>query len=158
MPPDDRPELSLPAGSRIDLDELVAVATWTNVAHRLLGTRLLAVERHGVTIGVDWREDLVADVGTAALMSGLIACLVDHACSLAVHVGLDGAPAYGGTIGLRVDHLGPLAPRRGVHARAETHRITTTVAHARAWIYHPEAPTEPVATGVCSVMLRDRTP
>ncbi len=142
-----RPDPS--AGSTIDMALVSAVATETNRAHRSMGTELIDVERHGATIQLAWREDLAdADGGLAP---GVLAALLDHACSLAALVSLDDPALFGTTISLRVDHLEPSAPGRPVRVTAAAvHRGSDLVTvHGKA--FHPDDPDRPLAAGICKV-------
>ena len=133
----------------IDLALVRAVATETNRAQRSMGTQLIAVERHGVTIELPWRDDLTdADGGLAP---GVLAALLDHACSLAALVSLDDPARFGTTISLRVDQLEPATPGRAVRVDALTVHQGEQLLSVHGTAFHPDEPDRPLATGVCKV-------
>ena len=141
--------LDRPGGATIDLALVRAVATETNRAQRSMGTRLIAVERHGVTIELACRDDLAdADGGLAA---GVLAALLDHACSLAALVSLDDPARFGTTISLRVDHLEAAAPGRAVQVAARTMHRGAQLVTVQGRVFHPDEPDRPLATGTCKV-------
>jgi acyl-coenzyme A thioesterase PaaI-like protein len=131
-----------PAGSRVDLDYVHAVAMVTNLAQAAMGTELLALARHGATVGLAWREDL-ADRPGGGLAPGVLACLLDHACGLAALMAVDDHHRLGGTMGLRVDHLAGAEPGRGVVAVGECVRRNDHVAHVRGEVRHADGPDGP---------------
>jgi acyl-coenzyme A thioesterase PaaI-like protein len=129
-------------GSRVDLAYVHAVAEVTNLAQRALGTRLLALDRRGATVGLAWRADL-ADTPGGGLAPGVLACLLDHVCGLAALMGVDDHTRLGGTMGLRVDHLARAEPGRGVVAVGECLRRNDHVAHVRGEVRHADGPEGP---------------
>jgi acyl-coenzyme A thioesterase PaaI-like protein len=139
-------------GSRLDPARLHAVATQTNAAQRAMGTQLLAIERRAVTIGVAWREDLAAAPG-GGLAPGVLAALLDHACSLAALVALDDEDRFGTTMSLRIDYLQPTAAGRAVHARAECVDEGPDVALVHGAAFHPDGTGRPLARAVCAVAI-----
>jgi acyl-coenzyme A thioesterase PaaI-like protein len=142
-----------PEGCTLDLTFVLAVATQTNAAHRALGTELLSLERHGVTLGLAWRADLVESEG-GGLANGVLATLLDHGCSLAAFLSVNDERLGGATMGLRVDHLAPTEPRRGVHVRAECVRRAPRVAFVQGTVFHPERPDAIVAVAMCTVAVQ----
>jgi uncharacterized protein (TIGR00369 family) len=141
--------LTPPAGSTLDLAHVHAVATQENTAHKAMGTELVAVERHGATVALPWRDDL-AEAG-GGLAPGALAALLDHACSLAALLSLDDEGRFGSTMSLHVDYLGPAQPGRRVHAQAECFSQTPAMVFVRGSAFHPESPASPLAVAVCTV-------
>jgi acyl-coenzyme A thioesterase PaaI-like protein len=131
----------------------VAVATETNRAHQSLGTRLLALERHGATIAVDWRDDVFGDAATSAVPNGVITSLLDHACAISAMMSLDDVRRFGGTMQLRVDYLLPALTGHPIHVRAHCAHTSCHVARVRATAYHPGSPDTPRAVGECTVAI-----
>lgn len=150
---DETTGLMRPEGCTLDLSYVLAVATQTNVAHRELGTEVVALERHGVTLGVAWRADLVEREG-GGLANGVLATMLDHTCSLAVLMTIDDERLGGATMGLRVDHLAPAEPRRGVHVRAECLHRASRVAYVQGVAFHPEQPDAIIARATCTVAVQ----
>jgi acyl-coenzyme A thioesterase PaaI-like protein len=147
--PDAGFPLTPPAGSTLDLAHVYAVATQDNAAHKAMGTELLAVERHGATVALPWREDLAEAAG--GLAPGAMAALLDHACSLAALLSLDDEARFGSTMSLHLDYLAPADPRRAVHAHAECFSQGSGMVFVRGAVFHPERPASPLAVAVCTV-------
>jgi uncharacterized protein (TIGR00369 family) len=144
-----RPSLAQPEGSKLDLAHLEAVATESNAAHRAMGTELLAVERHGATVSLAWREDLVEAGG--GLASGVLAALLDHVCSLAALLSLNDEERFGTTMSLHVDYLEPARAGRPVHGRAECIREASGMVFVRGSAFHPESAERPLAVAMTVV-------
>ena len=138
-----------PEGSTIDMALVHAVATKTNRAHGSMGTQLLAVERHGATVALPWREDLTEPSG--AIAPGVLAALLDHACSLAALLSLDDPARFGTTMSLRVDYLASARPQLPVHVRGEAIHEGARVMAVRGEAFHPDEPQRLLATAVCTV-------
>ena len=147
---DEATGLLRPDGCTLDLARVLAVATETNAAHHDMGTELLALERHGVTIGLAWRDDLTETDG-GGLANGVMAVLLDHACSLAAFLSVNDESRGGATMGLRVDHLASAQSGKGVHVRAVCVRDTPYVAFVQGSVFHPDRPDALLATAVCTV-------
>jgi acyl-coenzyme A thioesterase PaaI-like protein len=145
-----RDPLARPEGSTLDLARVHAVATTTNRAHHALGTELLALERHGATVGLAWRADL-ADVADGGLSAGVLACLLDHACSLAALMSADDVVRPGSTMGLRVDHLAAPRPGAAVHVVAECVGRADRVLFVRGEVRDPSEPGRLLAVGTGTV-------
>lgn len=143
--------LTRPEGSTIDLDLVRAVATESNRAQRRMATELLSVRRHGATIAVPWRGDLADE--TDALASGVVAAMLDHACSLAALLSLDDPARFGTTMSLRVDHLSRPRPGRPLHAGAEALPDAGAVMTVHGWVFDPNEPDRRVARAICTVAV-----
>ena len=143
------PPLRQPPGSTLDLARLYVVATDTNAAHKAMGTELRAVERHGATVSLPWREDLTEASG--GLAAGALAALLDHVCSLAALVSLDDEDRFGTTMGLHLDYLEPAVPGLPVHGRAECIREASGMVFVRGLVFHPECPERPLVVAVATV-------
>jgi acyl-coenzyme A thioesterase PaaI-like protein len=147
---DEATGLWRPEGCVLDLGQVLAVATQTNAAHHAMGTELLSLERHGVTLGLAWRDDLV-EVEGGGLANGVLATLLDHACSLAVWLSLNDPTSGGATMGVRVDYFAPTEPGKGVHVRAECVHRGDLVAFVKGIAFHPDRPDAVLAMGTCTV-------
>ena len=141
--------IARPHGSTIDLTRVQEVATRANAAHRAMGTELLEVERHGVTVALAWREDLTETGG--GLAPGVLGALLDHACSLAALISLDDESRFGTTMSLRLDYLEPVQPGRPIRARAERVSESTGRMVVRGSAFHPESPERLLAVAICTV-------
>ena len=149
---DEATGLWRPEGCVLDLARVLAVATQTNAVHHDMGTELLSLERHGVTIGLAWRADLVDVDG--GLANGVLAALLDHACSLAAFLSVNDEDRGGATMGLRVDHFAPAESGKGVHVHAECVHRAPHVAFATGTVFHPDRPDEVLAMGTCTVAVQ----
>lgn len=147
--PDAELPFARPPGSTIDLAFVHAVATETNRAQRSMGTQLLAIDRHGATVALPWRDDLADPSG--AFAPGVLAALLDHACSLAALLSLDDPARFGTTVNLRVDYLAPVLPAQPVHVRGEAVHEGSQAMAIRGEAFHPHDPQRLLATAVCTV-------
>jgi len=147
---DEATGLWRPEGCVLDLGQVLAVATQTNAAHHAMGTELLSLERHGVTLGLAWRDDLV-EIDGGGLANGVLATLLDHACSLAVWLSLNDPTSGGATMGIRVDYFARAEPGKGVHVRAECLHRAAFVAFVKGTVVHPDRPDVVLAIGTCTV-------
>jgi acyl-coenzyme A thioesterase PaaI-like protein len=147
--------VTMPPGARLALDEVWAVAVTGNVAHQRLGTRLVAIDRCGATLEWPWREDLVVE---GRLPNGVVATLLDHACSLASLVALDDVSLFGGTMGLRVEYLRQAPAGGALIARARCHALGTAVAHVAGSVFPAGAPETVIAIAACSVAVMGEVP
>ena len=141
--------LTQPEGLTLDIAHLEEMATVTNAAHRAMGTKLLAVERHGATVSVAWRQDLTEAGG--GLAPGVLAALLDHVCSLAALVSLDDEERFGTTMSLHLDYLEPARSGRPVHGRAECIRETSGMVFVRGSAFHPESGERPLVVATATV-------
>ena len=147
---DEATGLWRPEGCTLDLAQVLAVATQTNAAHRAMGTELLSLERHGVTLGLAWREDLVDGAG-GGLANGVLATLLDHTCSLAAWLSVNDETRGGATMGLRVDYFSPTEYGKGVHVRAEAVHQAAYVVFVQGKVVHPDRPEAVLAIATCTV-------
>ena len=118
-----------PEGCRVDLDVLYRIATVDNAAHAALGTRFVAAGARSAELELDWRSELTDHDG--GLANGVLAALLDHACSLATVLAANGAVAYAGTMSLRVEYWRRPAAGAGVRARGECEFLGASSAHLR---------------------------
>lgn len=104
-----------------------------------------------VEIALDYREDLVGDVGTGVLASGPVVTLMDVACGLAIWI-RQGRLVPQVTLDLRVDYPRLPVPGRTVIGRAECYRLTRRIAFVRGHA-HDGDPADPIAHVAGSFML-----
>lgn len=116
-----------------------------------LGFRLEALDDRGATLAVPWRPDLVGDAETGVLAGGVVSALLDHACGMAVWVAMDAYRPIA-TLDMRIDYLRAAEPGRRVLARAETFRLTRSIAFVRG-VAHDGDPDDPVAAVQAAFML-----
>lgn len=125
-------------------------------AHQALGTLILGMETDGVTLAVDWREQLVGDPETGALMGGVVTTMLDHATGLSILMRTDGEVWPGGTLDLRLDYLRPSTRGERLLVQSQCHRLSRHVAFVRGKAWHASRPDDVIAhaTGTYAV---DRT-
>ena len=103
---------------------LDAIREWTENGipfNRVLGVRVLHVEKGRVRIAVPFREELIGDIGRPALHGGVISALIDLAGGIAIWTQLEPADRLS-TIDLRVDYLRP-GPAKTIVAEAVVIRV-----------------------------------
>ena len=104
-----------------------------------------------VVIRAPYRADLIGDLESGVLASGLITTLLDHAGGMAVWAAMDAFQPIA-TLDLRVDYMRAAEPGLDVFARARCFKLTRSVAFVRAWAYDREAG-DPVAAAQGCYML-----
>jgi uncharacterized protein (TIGR00369 family) len=114
--------------------------------NKLLGVRMLMVERGRVLLEIPFREELVGDPLKRALHGGVLSALADTAGGLVIWSVLESSEQRLSTIDLRVDYLRPGSPETVV-AEAIVLRAGRTVGVADIRMFHHRAPADTVATG-----------
>jgi acyl-coenzyme A thioesterase PaaI-like protein len=122
--------------------------------HKAIGTHLVACEPGEITLGIRWREDLVGDPESGAIMGAVIASVLDHAAGLAVLTRF-GMRAVGAaaTLDMRVDYLALSTRGQTVHVRADCHTVTDELAFVRGEAFHPDARPAVLATASIAYMV-----
>ena len=111
---------------------------------RELGMRLVSARDGVAELLVPWDKRLVGDPGRGIVHGGVITALLDTACGWAV-MSAPGRILSTATLDLRIDYMRPARKGAMIRARAECHRLTRSIAFARALAFHDD-PAEPVAT------------
>jgi hypothetical protein len=146
--------LTLPEGSSLDLDMIRDVAMVTNLAHHALGTRLLRLDRHGATLGIDGLDTVSPDA--TEWPNGVVASLIDHACAIAGLMTLDDSARFGGSVGLRVEYVRPSRAGASLYVRASCHHCDEAVALVHAEAFHPDEPATVLAVGRGTIAVNER--
>ena len=107
------------------------------------GMQITDISAAGATVILPVREDWIGDLQRQVIHTGVIATLVDSACGAAVLGAMDAYEPIA-TIDLRLDYLRAARRDLTLHCRAECHRLTASVAFARATVWQ-ESPDQPVA-------------
>ena len=151
----DVPGLSykVPPGLKLDPLGVHRTATEWVPAHVALGTQMVAMTRKGLTFALDWREELVGDPETGALMGGVVTSLFDQACGMAAVIAANGAWSPVATLDLRVDYLKPSTRGKTLHVQAKCYKATRHVAFMRGHAYHPDTPDDLIATCVSTFVV-----
>ena len=145
----------LPEISPEDLAAIAQSAFVHNRAHSRLGSYLVAADRRGVTVGLDWLDDRFGAAGGSRWPHGAFAALLDHSCALSVVLGLGSADSVAGTVDLRIDYLWHGDERGDLHARGEWVSLSSpgAMACARSTLYHPDRRDRPLAVATSAVAL-----
>ncbi len=114
--------------------------------NRVLGIRVVEIDKGHVRMEIPFREELIGDPVRRAVHGGVISALADTAGGAAVWSALDEELARVSTIDLRIDYLRPGRPETLV-AEANVVRAGRRVGVVDIRLFHPSAPAEPIATG-----------
>lgn len=114
------------------------------------GMQLVEVGDGGATMLLPFREEWIGDLHNQIIHTGILTILVDSTCGVAV-VGAMNHYEPIATIDLRMDYLRPSHRDLTLHCRAECHRLTTSIAFARATVWQDD-PDAPVATAQATFM------
>ncbi|HEY5243566.1 MAG TPA: hotdog fold thioesterase [Polyangiaceae bacterium] len=114
--------------------------------NRVLGIRVVEIDRGHVRMEIAFREELIGDPVRRAVHGGVISALADTAGGCAVWSALDEPTARVSTIDIRIDYLRPGRPETLV-AEGNVVRAGRRVGVADIRLFHPSAPAESIATG-----------
>jgi uncharacterized protein (TIGR00369 family) len=114
--------------------------------NRVLGIRVVEIDRGHVRMEIPFREELIGDPVRRAVHGGVISALADTAGGCSVWSSLDEPTARVSTIDLRIDYLRPGRPETLV-AEGTVARAGRRVGVADIRLFHPSAPAESIATG-----------
>ena len=114
--------------------------------NRVLGIRVVEIDKGHVRMEIAFREELIGDPVRRAVHGGVISALADTAGGCAVWSALDEETARVSTIDIRIDYLRPGRPETLV-AEASVVRAGRRVGVADIRLFHPSAPAESIATG-----------
>ena len=114
--------------------------------NRVLGVRVVEIDRGHVRMEIAFREELIGDPVRRAVHGGVISALADTAGGCAVWSALDEETARVSTIDIRIDYLRPGRPETLV-AEGNVVRAGRRVGVADIRLFHPSAPAESIATG-----------
>ncbi|HEY8040053.1 MAG TPA: hotdog fold thioesterase [Polyangiaceae bacterium] len=128
-----------PAALRQVMEELIPF-------NRLLGVRVVEIDRGHIRMEVLFRAELIGDPLRLAIHGGVMSALADTAGGAAVWSALDDPRARVSTIDMRIDYLRP-GRQETLVAEANVVRIGRRVGVADMRLFHPSAPNETIATG-----------
>ena len=129
-----------------------------SAAMKALDGKVINVGSNSATLVVDWREDLVGNPESGALMGGVITTMVDNVSAMAYFMATNGTRFPLATLDLRIEHMKPSQRGKPLHVRSECHKVGRQVAFFRATAWHPEDPDDVVATGSGTFMVSDMDP
>jgi uncharacterized protein (TIGR00369 family) len=113
--------------------------------NRVLGLRVITLEKGHARLEVPFRDELVGDPFRPALHGGVLSALADTAGGAAVWSGVGDIRARVSTIDLRVDYLRP-ARLEAIVADARVVRVGNRVGVVDVALFHPTAEHEVFAT------------
>jgi len=130
----------------MDLDVLRQVSEEFIPFNKLLGVRVVVLERGRAVAEIPFREELIGDPIKRVLHGGVISALADTAGGMTVWSSLMNPELRISTIDLRIDYLRP-GQRETLVAEGTTLRVGRSVGVADIRLYQPSAPADTVATG-----------
>ena len=92
---------------------------------------------------IDWKPELEGVAGSGRIAPSVIYSALDASCALLPYV-VTGGMIVAPTLELRVDHLRPPTPRKGLVFRGMSIKLTPDMSYTRA-IAHEGDPEDPVA-------------
>ena len=128
-----------------------------SAAMRALGGKLVDVGNNSATLVLDWREDLVDNPQSGALMNGVITTMIDNVSAMAYYMATNGNFPLA-TLDLRIEYMKPTQQGKSLHVRSECHKVGQQVAFFRATVWHPDKPDDVVATGSGTFMVSETDP
>jgi uncharacterized protein (TIGR00369 family) len=114
--------------------------------NKVLGLRLVEVDRGRVRVEIPFRPELIGDPLRQAMHGGVISALADAAGGAAVWSSVDDARARVSTIDMRVDYLRP-GKQETLACEGSVVRLGKRVGVTDMRLFHPSAPAETIATG-----------
>lgn len=128
-----------PAALRQVMEELIPF-------NKVLGVRVVEIDRGHVRLEVPFRPELIGDPLRQAMHGGVISALADTAGGCAVWSGLEEPRARVSTVDMRIDYLRPGRSETLV-AEADVVRIGRRIGVTDMRLFHPSAPGDSIATG-----------
>jgi uncharacterized protein (TIGR00369 family) len=120
-----------------------------------LGIEIVRIDADGAVMRLEWKPELVGDLGTGVLFGGAVTSLLDHCCGASVHAGMTEF-AMIATLDLRIDYMRPARKGEAVTAHAFCYRRTRSIAFVRALAYEDD-PADPIAAAQAAFMLNSTT-
>jgi uncharacterized protein (TIGR00369 family) len=118
---------------------------------RALGAELVEIEKNRALLRLPYQEAFVGDPETGVIAGGVVTALLDTACGYAVWAAMEQFTSTA-TLDLRIDYMRPARPHEVLLARAETYRMTRSIAFVRALAYETD-PADPVAAAQGAFIL-----
>ena len=115
--------------------------------NRFLGMQLTHLDQGEARLELPFRDEFIGDPFRPALHGGVISTMLDTCGGAAVFTTLQNIEDRTSTVDLRVDYLRP-GRKETLVAEARIVRAGNRVAVAELKAFHPDAPDEPVATGI----------
>lgn len=114
--------------------------------NQALGAEIIDYGEGWAEAKLPFREDFLGDPEAGLWQTSVGISLVDATCGLAIFLRLPGFTSVA-TLDLRMEYLRPAVAGKPLHARAECHHLTRSVAFVRGRLHQgdPERP-----TGLCT--------
>ena len=117
---------------------------FSSIPHiKALGIEFFDLERNTATGKLPYQKQLVGNIESGALHTGVLLSLFDSIAGLAVLCALPDFEIFA-TLDLRLDCFKPSTVDADLYCKAECHRLTNTIAFVRGTIYH-ESADDPIA-------------
>jgi uncharacterized protein (TIGR00369 family) len=130
----------------VDPDALRQVMEELIPFNRVLGVKVIEIDRGHVRMEIPFREELIGDPLRRAMHGGVISALADTAGGCAVWSSLEEPRARVSTIDMRIDYLRP-GRNETLVAEATVVRVGRRVGVTDMRVFHPSAPLDSIATG-----------
>jgi uncharacterized protein (TIGR00369 family) len=114
--------------------------------NKVLGLKLVEVDRGRVRLEIPFRPELVGDPLRQAIHGGVLSALADTAGGAAVWSAIEDARSRVSTIDLRVDYLRP-GKQETIACEGSVVRLGKRVGVTDMRCFHPSAPGDTIATG-----------
>ena len=123
---------------------------------QVLGMRVHAADRAGVTLWLPFSRAIVGNPETGTIHGGAITTLMDSTCCIAT---VSVLPEFEicPTLDLRIDYMRPAEPDKDVFGFAECYRVTPHIVFSRGYAYQDD-PGQPIAPAVGTFMRRGGAP
>lgn len=115
-----------------------------------LGMSIVSADQSGVTVELPWSEEIVGNMETGVIHSGVVTTLMDTTCGISTVAALP-APEACPTLDLRIDHMTTPEPHKSLFATVEAYRVTRNIVFTRCTAWQ-ESPDHPIAHAVGTFM------
>ncbi|GIU67453.1 PaaI family thioesterase [Candidatus Phycosocius spiralis] len=117
-----------------------------------LGLVVVSIEEARAVVEVDWREELVGDLETGVIASGVVTTLLDNTCGVAAFAALS-EPTAAATLDLRIDYMRPAKKGATLRAHAHCYHMSKTIAFVRAFAFDSPEEKDPVAAAQATFIM-----
>ncbi len=121
---------------------------------KALGLRLDKMAPGRSQLAMPYAAALVGDPVTGVVHGGAVAALIDTTCGASVMSHPDAGPGTA-TLDLRIDYMRAATPGQTIHAAAECHLVTRSIAFVRATAWDDDAE-RPVASAAGAFTVEGR--
>lgn len=122
---------------------------------KAIGVSFVAANADGVTLRLPWRDDLVGDIETGIIASGVVTALLDNGCGMAVWDLVNEFKPIA-TLDLRIDYMRAAVPHRDLLVTARCYKLTRSIGFVRGFAYE-DSPDDPVAAAQSAFIIASPT-